>query len=72
MSADTAETFTAGTQVSILLPLPLGSAYDYRVPNGMRLAVGDFVRVPLGPRTASGVVWGPGKGDIDAAKVKEV
>ena len=40
------------------MPLPLGDAYDYEVPDGMSLAPGDFVRVPLGPREAIGVVWG--------------
>ncbi|MDP1630759.1 MAG: primosomal protein N' [Caulobacter sp.] len=41
---------------SVLLPLPLPEAFDYDEPEGMGLAVGDHVAVPLGPRTARGVV----------------
>ncbi|MEK7661237.1 MAG: hypothetical protein AAB680_04270, partial [Pseudomonadota bacterium] len=31
----------------ILLPLPLPEAFDYEVRQGMDLAVGDFVKIPL-------------------------
>jgi primosomal protein N' (replication factor Y) (superfamily II helicase) len=41
----------------VLLPLALNTAYSYRVPAGMALVVGDYVAVPLGPRTLIGVVW---------------
>ena len=44
-------------RVKVLLPLPLGDAYDYAVPEGLDLTPGDFVKVPLGPRQATGVVW---------------
>lgn len=43
---------------SVLLPMPLPEAFDYAEPEGMALAVGDHVAVPLGPRTARGVVTG--------------
>jgi primosomal protein N' (replication factor Y) (superfamily II helicase) len=43
--------------VDILLPVALDQAYSYRVPDGMTLAPGDLVSVPLGARTATGVVW---------------
>jgi len=43
--------------VDILLPVALDQAYSYRVPDGMELAPGDVVCVPLGARTATGVVW---------------
>jgi primosomal protein N' (replication factor Y) (superfamily II helicase) len=59
-------------RVSVLLPLPLAGAYDYRVTNGMRVAVGDFVRVPLGRRRLAGVVWGPDRADIAEAKLKPI
>lgn len=39
------------------MPLPLGDAYDYAAPEGLPLEPGDFVKVPLGPRQAIGVVW---------------
>ncbi len=43
--------------VDILLPVALDQAYSYRVPDAMELAPGDLVSVPLGARTATGVVW---------------
>ena len=47
----------SGRRASVLLPLPLGGAYDYGVPEGLELAPGDWVRVPLGRREAIGAVW---------------
>ncbi len=47
-------------RVSVLIPLALFTAYDYAVPDGLDLAPGDFVAVPLGRRTVMGVVWGEG------------
>jgi primosomal protein N' (replication factor Y) len=38
------------------LPLPLPEAFDYAEPEGMALAVGDLVGVPLGQRRVGGVV----------------
>ncbi|HUN44926.1 MAG TPA: DEAD/DEAH box helicase, partial [Stellaceae bacterium] len=58
--------------MSVLLPLPLGGAYDYRVPEGMRLTPGDFVGVPLGAREAIGVVWDGAPGEVAEAKLKPV
>jgi len=59
-------------RLAILLPLPLGGAYDYLAPPGMSLAAGDFVSVPLGRREVIGVVWGPATGEVEAAKLKSV
>jgi primosomal protein N' (replication factor Y) len=42
--------------VSVLLPMPLPEAFDYAEPEGMNLAVGEHVAVPLGPRAVRGVV----------------
>ncbi|MDP6603401.1 MAG: primosomal protein N' [Rhodospirillales bacterium] len=64
--------FSAGARVAVLVPLPLSAPYDYRIPDGMVLAEGDFVVVPLGPRKVAGVVWGEGLGDIAAGKLKDV
>jgi primosomal protein N' (replication factor Y) len=63
---------TGPDTVAILLPLPLGGAYDYRVPPGMVLAPGDFVDVPLGKRSVTGVVWGPARGDVEDGKLRAV
>ncbi len=41
----------------VLLPLALGQAYSYAIPGGMELAAGDFVEVPMGPRSYLGCVW---------------
>lgn len=44
-------------KVSVLLPVPLSQVYDYTLPEGMSLAVGDMVLVPFGSRKLYGVVW---------------
>jgi primosomal protein N' (replication factor Y) len=59
-------------RVRVLLPLPLAEAYDYSVPNGLRLAPGDYVQVPLGNRELTGVVWGPATGRVAADRLKPV
>ncbi len=57
------------------MPLPLGAPYDYLLPSGIEAPVGAIVRVPLGAREVTGVVWddvadaGP---PIDDAKLKAV
>jgi primosomal protein N' (replication factor Y) len=43
--------------VDVLVPVALDQAYSYRVPDGIELAPGDVVAVPLGPREQMGVVW---------------
>lgn len=59
-------------RVSVLLPLPLAGAYDYVASGESPLTHGAFVRVPLGTRMAEGVVWGPGTGGIERARLKPV
>ena len=58
--------------VGILLPVVLRGCFDYAVPEGMQLNLGDYVRVPFGRRSAWGVVWGAAQGVVDAAKIKAV
>ena len=41
---------------SVLIPLPVQEAFDYEVAEGLDLARGDQVAVPLGPRLMRGVV----------------
>ncbi|MEX2455642.1 MAG: DEAD/DEAH box helicase family protein, partial [Rhodospirillaceae bacterium] len=60
------------TAVGVLLPLPLLAPYDYLVPDGMDVVPGSYVEVPLGARRASGVVWGPARGDVDPKKLREI
>ena len=45
----------------VLLPLALGHAYSYAIPEGINLEAGDFVEVPLGPRSYFGCIWEVGK-----------
>jgi primosomal protein N' (replication factor Y) len=46
--------------VDVLVPVALDKAYSYRVPEGVELAPGDLVSVPLGASDYTGVVWGEG------------
>ena len=57
--------------LAILLPLPLAGSYDYLV-EGLALAAGDFVVVPLGRRETIGVVWGPDTSEVPGHKLKPV
>jgi primosomal protein N' (replication factor Y) len=63
--------FDEGALVAVLTTQPLDRALDYKAPEG-GCHLGAFVEVPLGPRKVLGVVWGPGKGDYDYAKVRSV
>ncbi len=62
-----------GARAQVLTPFPVGRAYDYRLPEGMTVESGDYVRVPLGKKETVGVVWGEG-GDaaLDPGKVKYI
>lgn len=44
-------------RVSVLVPLPVDTAYTYGLSEGESIAEGAFVRVPVGPRMVVGVVW---------------
>ena len=46
--------------VDVLVPVALDKAYSYRVPEGVELAPGDLVSVPLGATDYTGVVWAEG------------
>jgi primosomal protein N' (replication factor Y) len=50
--------------VPVLVPLPVPSAYSYAVPEGMHVAPGSVVQVPVGPRQVIGVVWDGGSDDV--------
>ncbi|MCC7168529.1 MAG: primosomal protein N' [Rhodospirillales bacterium] len=59
-------------RLAVLLPLPLAGAYDYALPDDLDAAPGDYVRVPLGGRTLTGVVWGEALGAVAPAKLKPI
>ncbi|MGB5870348.1 MAG: primosomal protein N', partial [Albidovulum sp.] len=63
--------FDEGDLVSVLTTEPLGRCLDYKAPEGGCFC-GAFVEVPLGPRRVLGVVWGPGEGGYDYAKIRPV
>ncbi|CUW37436.1 Primosomal protein N'(replication factor Y) [Magnetospirillum sp. XM-1] len=72
MSAtSTPSLFNPGQRVAVMLPLPLGGAYDYAV--GFEpLRPGEFVEVPLANRLVTGVVWGAGDGKVEMGKLRPV
>jgi primosomal protein N' (replication factor Y) len=47
--------------VDVLVPVAVDSPYTYRVPQGLVLAPGDLVAVPLGTRQVRGCVWLEGR-----------
>ena len=63
--------FPEGARVAVLTAEPIGRPLDYRAPEG-GCAEGAFVVVPLGPRLVMGVVWGPGEGGFDLARLRAV
>ncbi len=63
--------FAEGELVGVLTTQPLDRVLDYLAPEG-GCRTGDLVEVPFGPRRVLGVVWGPGAGDWDRAKVRSV
>lgn len=56
----------------VMLPLPLADSYDYLPLEGTDTPPGTVVEVPLGKRTVTGVVWGPGRGDAPPEKLKSI
>ena len=59
--------------VPVLVPIPADEPYSYCAPEDMSLAPGDLVRVPLGSRQITGVVWhGEGDTKVNPAKLRLV
>ena len=52
----------------VLVPVAVDIAYSYKIPDGMVLALGDFVTVALGTRETTGVVWALRQGSGDNLK----
>ncbi|MCI4678526.1 primosomal protein N' [Rhodoblastus acidophilus] len=52
----------------VLVPVAVEQPYSYRIPAGMALAAGDFVKVSLGSRAQIGVVWAVRGGASDKLK----
>ena len=59
--------------VSVLVPVAVPGAYSYRAPEGVTLAPGMVVQVPLGSRQVIGAVWdGEPPARIDPRKLRDV
>lgn len=59
--------------VRVLVTSPVEKAYDYCVPEGMELVLGDYVTVPFGSREVVGVVWEhPDSSIIPTDKIKVI
>src|ERR1700722_54348 len=54
---DAADAMPQSVVVDVLAPVAVATAYSYRAPLGLKLEPGAFVRMPLGARVATGVVW---------------
>ena len=63
--------FAPGTPVAVLTVEPIDRLLDYLAPEG-GCSQGAYVEVPLGPRRVLGVVWGPGTGSFDRARLRPV
>jgi primosomal protein N' (replication factor Y) len=60
-------------RAQVLVPYPLARAYDYSIPEGMTLALGDYVSVPWGKKETIGVVWSlSGDETLDPVRLKPV
>lgn len=55
-----------------MVPMPFPGPLDYAVPDGLDLSPGDFVKVEIGARAVTGVVWGDGEGLFEADRLKLV
>jgi primosomal protein N' (replication factor Y) len=55
----------------VLLPLPLGGAYDYAAPKHTTISPGDFCIVPLNQREVFGVAWDAAPSDPDERPVPD-
>lgn len=58
------------TQVEVLLPTALGHGFDYHAP--ATAIIGSIVSVPFGRGTTLGVVWGEGKAELPASRIKPI
>ena len=54
--------------IDVLAPVAVDTAYSYRAPAHLKLEPGAFVRMPLGARMATGVIWGARAGGGDNLK----
>ena len=58
--------------VPVLLPIPTEGPYSYRVPDGMEVAAGDLVQVPLGTREVAACVWDGPTDNVSSKKLRDI
>ncbi len=58
--------------LGVLLPRGVEAPFDYLAPPDLSLSPGDYVEVPLRSGRATGVVWGPGGGEVPVDRMKPV
>ncbi|MBI1622190.1 primosomal protein N' [Aquamicrobium zhengzhouense] len=58
--------------VPVMVPMPAERPYSYSVPDGMAVEPGSIVRVPLGPREVSGIVWDTPTDKVDPKKLRPI
>lgn len=61
-----------GPIVSVMVSVAVDGPYSYRVPEGVSVARGSIVLVPLGPRPTLGVVWGEPKDNFAHNRLKDI
>ncbi len=66
-----APAFAGGEAVAVVIPAMPERPLDYLAPEG-GVDPGAFVRVPLGPREVTGVVWGRAAGEVPPARLRPV
>ena len=59
-------------RAGVMLPMPFDGPLDYAVPEGVDVSPGDFVKVELGARAVTGVVWGEGDGKFSDDRLKPI
>ncbi|WP_152658849.1 primosomal protein N' [Devosia chinhatensis] len=64
--------FESGDIVAVMVGVAVEGPYSYRVPEGMALARGSIVAVPLGPRLVLGVVWGEPRDNVAHNRLRDV
>ena len=58
--------------VPVLVPMPVDRAFSYAAPDGVDVAPGQIVQIPLGPRKVPGVVWDGAADAIDTKKLRAI
>ncbi|MEL6598208.1 MAG: primosomal protein N' [Pseudomonadota bacterium] len=71
MALEPPDFYPADSLVAVWTVEPLDKTLDYKAPEG-GVRLGAYVAVPLGPRKVLGVVWGPGDGGWDPAKIRRI